>query len=244
MPAPSTSVARIPTLPLLLPLVLGLMASGLIVVFDLDRAVATWFYEPGAREATHRDDWWGVEVGWVRWLYDYGNKIGLVIGIAGLLVAVVASARMRWRPWWRPGLFLALALLLGPGLVVNGLLKPETGRPRPMQIETFGGERTFAPLGDWRRDEAAKSFPSGHASMGFFLLAPYFLLRKRWGRLAVTVLVGGVAYGVLMGIGRMATGSHWLSDIIWSGLVVWYVALGVALIVRPETAFAPRQASG
>ena len=51
--------------------------------------------------------------------------------------------------WWRsPGVpgraavFLVLSLLLGPGLLVNVILKDNWGRPRPGSVVEFGGTQS------------------------------------------------------------------------------------------------------
>jgi membrane-associated PAP2 superfamily phosphatase len=117
--------------------------------------------------------------------------------------------------------FLACALIVGPGLIINVVLKDHFGRPRPRQIEKFGGDLKFAPLGEPTFDSRGRSFPSGHASMGFFWFAPaiYFWSRSRrlgWGLIGL-----GFIHGGLMGFARMAQGGHWLSDVIWSGGIVY-----------------------
>jgi membrane-associated PAP2 superfamily phosphatase len=37
------------------------------------------------------------------------------------------------------------------------------------------------------------------------------------------VLGAGIAAGLLLGIGRIARGAHFLSHVLWSGLVCWLV---------------------
>jgi lipid A 4'-phosphatase len=71
-----------------------------------------------------------------------------------LLVALAGAVwlRMMGRPLWRLDrnalIFLVAALAIGPGIVVNTVLKDHWGRARPYQIEEFGGARQFtaAPL--------------------------------------------------------------------------------------------------
>ena len=42
-------------------------------------------------------------------------------------------------------IFIALTFSLGPGLIVNGLLKESIGRARPKNIIEFGGDKIFSP---------------------------------------------------------------------------------------------------
>lgn len=115
--------------------------------------------------------------------------------------------------------YLLVVLLLGPGLVVHEVFKNHSGRARPTQIEAFGGDRHFTPafvIADQCRKNC--SFVSGHAAMGFFPIAFAWLLRdRRW------LLYGGLIGG-LVGLGRIMQGSHFLSDIIFSYVVVLLTA--------------------
>lgn len=115
------------------------------------------------------------------------------------------------------GLFLVLSVVLGPGLVVNGILKDNWGRPRPRQIVEFGGEATHRPPLVITPSEDGKSFPCGHCSIGFVTSAFYFLLRRRRPGLAYIALGGSILLGLLMGWGRMAAGAHFFSDVLWAG---------------------------
>jgi len=112
-------------------------------------------------------------------------------------------------------------MIVGPGLIVNSLLKDNWGRPRPRDIVEFGGRHQYeAPL---RIDPASggKSFPCGHATMGFYFFAPAFVLmlkRRKWGR---ALWVFGLLYGLLIGWVRVVQGGHFVSDVIFSGGIVY-----------------------
>jgi lipid A 4'-phosphatase len=145
--------------------------------------------------------------------------------------------------WWRgrkiaglglkQGAFVLLVLLLGPGLAVNTVLKDHWGRARPSQVVEFGGSRDFtpAPLPAAACDKNC-SFVSGHAAVGFGLIAFGFLAADRRRRRAIGG--GAVAAGVLIGLARMAQGAHFLSDVVFAGLIVCGIAwlLDRALLER------------
>jgi membrane-associated PAP2 superfamily phosphatase len=119
-------------------------------------------------------------------------------------------------------------LACGPGLLINSLLKPHCHRPRPNQIAEFGGSQSFVPvlmIGKPAADMDFKSFPSGHASMGFFLMTPAFVLRRSKRRWARAFLWLGLAAGVLLGVTRIAQGRHFPSDVLWSGGLVYFTAV-------------------
>jgi len=135
--------------------------------------------------------------------------------------------------WWRgrrvagiglkQGVFVLLVLALGPGLVVNTVLKDHWGRARPSQVVEFGGSQEFtaAPLPANACDKNC-SFVSGHAAVGFGLIVYSFLAGDRRSRRAIGG--GAVAAGGLIGLARMAQGAHFLSDVVFAGLVVCGVA--------------------
>jgi lipid A 4'-phosphatase len=113
--------------------------------------------------------------------------------------------------------FLLSAVILGPGLLVNMGLKDNWGRPRPRQVMEFGGEKHYEPpLSPGLRCDDCHSFVSGHASIGFCFFGLALLSRSRkWLWLPA---IAGTAIGVT----RIAQGGHFLSDVLFSGWVVWY----------------------
>jgi lipid A 4'-phosphatase len=157
-------------------------------------------------------------------LYDYGAYPAFLMVIAALLVFGASFLSKRLSPLRRIALFLVLLMLLGPGLAVNGI-KSQWGRPRPREIQYFDGNQKFRPV--WNKGEPGDyaSFPSGHAAMGYYLMAPYFVLRERRRRWAYLWLIFGIGYGSLIGLARMVQGAHFPSDVVWSGGLVYVTGL-------------------
>lgn len=194
---------------------------------DLDLVVQRWFWlaEGG----------WKLEDAWlVNALYAYGTYPALFVAAGGLIICIASFFVLRLRPARHLSGLLAFAMIIGPGLLVNVALKDNYGRPRPRQVTEFAGSQQFRWIGEPTFDRKAKSFPSGHASMGFFWFVPaiYFWSRSRnlaWGLGGLALLHGG-----LMGFGRMAQGGHWPSDILWSAGVVYVTGWGLhrAMSVR------------
>lgn len=143
-------------------------------------------------------------------------------------------ASWRWRRKAEPLLrkrlwFLLLVLVLGPGLLVNGILKAESGRARPHKIEQFGGPSTFTGAFQ-RADNCAKncSFVSGHASMGFYFIAFAWVFRdRRW-------LWFGILLGTAVGLGRMLQGRHFLSDVVFAYWVVYASCVVLAALLLKQ----------
>lgn len=145
------------------------------------------------------------------------------------LPAVVAPIVKLIRPQWSlrvPGraiLLMLITLALGPGVVTNLMLKEHWHRPRPIDVAQFGGDEHFRPWWDPRGDCPKNcSFVSGEASGAFWTLAPAAVVPPHWRALAYG---GAVAFGMGVGVLRMAAGAHFFSDVVFAGvftfLVIW-----------------------
>jgi len=168
-------------------------------------------------------------------LFDKVSTVpGLTMGISSIVVGVIyAVSQKSWRPI-RNGLFLVLALAVGPGLLVNGC-KGFCGRPRPHDLVHYGGTHQYLAFWTWGTDRLnCRSFPSGHASMGFYFLTPMFLLRRRRPKLAASVFFFGLIAGCIVGSSRVIQGSHFLSDILWSACLVYITAAILDRIMLAE----------
>lgn len=117
-------------------------------------------------------------------------------------------------------IYLILALIMGPGLVVNSLFKDQWGRARPHQIEQFGGDKQFSPpmlMAD--QCERNCSFVAGDPSVGFYFMA-FALAFPAWRLffLCMTFGLGGV-----LGVTRIVQGAHFFSDVAFSMLFTFFV---------------------
>jgi membrane-associated PAP2 superfamily phosphatase len=189
----------------------------------LDLALSAPFYTAQQTPAWYLKD----ALPWA-WLYTYGELPAFIMAAGAFLVLLGSLCHVAWRQYRRACLLLVLAVALGPGLLVNGLLQPLWGRPRPRHIEQFAGTQAYRPWWQPGGPGAGKSFPSGHAAMGYVLLAGAVLVsggRRVWiGRLA---LGGALAYGTLVGLARVAQGGHFASDVVWSGLLMYLTVLAL-----------------
>lgn len=176
-------------------------------------------------------------------IYDYGRLPAVMLFLAalGLLVASYCMSSLRkWRP---AALALTVVMILGPGLVVNALLKDHWGRPRPKQTIEFGGKQLFRPYykpNFTKQPEPSKSFPCGHCSMGFYFFA-LALVGKRYG--IRSVFYGGMILAFTVGgalsVARIMQGGHYLSDILMSALIMWITALCVDWFIFGKATFNP-----
>lgn len=178
-----------------------LLASGLFYDKLHGFTLAAW---PPIRDLT-------ASIRWITWAI-------LLIALAG-----AAWLRLVGKPLWRLDrnalIFLVAALAIGPGILANTVLKDHWGRARPYQVETFGGAHQFtpAPLPADQCDHNC-SFVSGHAALGFSLVMFAFLLPA--GRARTLGFAAALSFGALVGLARIASGHHFLSDVVDAGLLV------------------------
>lgn len=161
----------------------------------------------------------------VRLIYQLLAYSQYVIGSGLLIGLLVARLAPRLRAWQRTLAYLVCVLICGPGLLVNVVLKDHSfDRPRPVQIETFGGTAKFAPFGQFSGAcERNCAFVSGHAAVAFFPIALAWTTRRRaW-------LAVGIATGALAGALRILQGGHFLSDVVFA----FWAVYGVCLLLAP-----------
>lgn len=150
--------------------------------------------------------------------------------IAALVAPAVAAAVLKLifprRRLLMPGraiLFLIATLAIGPGLLVNGILKEHWGRSRPVDVASLGGTDRFVawwdPRGQCRKN---CSFVSGDISGAFWTLAPATLAPPPWRAAAYA---GALAFGTAVSLMRMAAGAHFVTDAVFAGvfmfLIIW-----------------------
>lgn len=192
-----------------------------------------------------------VDYGWpvgrtplFRFAYNFGQLLGFLPAIVAACVLAASLRDRRLVRWRRASLFAILTLAIGPGLLVNAIFKEEWNRPRPRQVQEFGGSYRYErPLAIGTPGEGKNSFPSGHAAMGFIFTTPYFLLLSRRPLAAKAWLAFGIALGLFIGCARMAQGAHWLSDVIWSFGMVYFTSYALARLLRLDRMGADEQSA-
>jgi lipid A 4'-phosphatase len=213
-----------------IPLLILLLATLVFRFTNADLLISQLFFA-GHASSLESDACWPLKMAepW-KWLYNFGVYPAWIMGGCGLLIFLISFFGEKVKSWRDAGLFMTLMLALGPGLMINGILKPYWGRPRPHVTVPFGGTKEFLPVGQIGTDTDDASFPSGHASTGFYLMAPGFLLYRRRPGLAAMFFALGLAGGTIMGLTRIVAGAHFASDVLWSAGIVYFTGLGLAAL--------------
>lgn len=197
---------------------------------SLDIAIEHLFYNPEDPENP-----WPLGDFWL-WRLFYDAAFPSVIATAVIALALfLSSFLVRSKTQFRfRALYVISVILLGPVVMVNLVLKDHWGRPRPKEIVEFNGQYDYQPPAVIS-ETGGKSFVCGHCSSGYMFFALYFILQK----MRNIALLCTILYSLLMGFVRMSAGGHFISDVLWSGYVVFGVCWFLYYFVFRE--FAPRQ---
>lgn len=205
-------------------LVAGALALVLFVLFPgIDLAVARFFYVGDRQFIGHEL----LIVSVARFSFNAFFYLTCAITVLGLLMALRTSG-----PWLGLGvsrwLFVALCLIMGPLVVTNIGLKDHWGRARPRDIIEFSGTKAFTPpFPPSTQCDYNCSFVSGEASSIFIVMfAAALLFRSRSRKfICLAIIMGGLA-----GLVRMAQGGHFLSDVIFAGVLMAVTAATIQLL--------------
>ncbi len=135
----------------------------------------------------------------------------------------------------RAATFLLVTLLLSAGVLTNFTFKTYWGRPRPVAVTEFAGDKSFVPWWDPRGTCGRNcSFFSGEGATAFWTYAPAALAPPQWRALA---FAAATVFGIATSALRMAFGGHFFTDVAIAGIVTYLVIwLAYALIYRwPST---------
>lgn len=120
-------------------------------------------------------------------------------------------------------MFMFLVIVLTPGILVHWVMKPVWERARPVNVIEFGGDKEYTNFYHLFAGQDGKSFPSGHASMAFSIVALAYMVSESRRRkvLALTLI-----YGVIASTCRVWQGGHFVSDVTFSALLtLWTILL-------------------
>ena len=144
-----------------------------------------------------------------------------------LMVRARRQGDLSGRLFIRRSWILLASLLVGPVILVNGLLKGWSGRPRPYDSLPFGGDTAFAAAGDFTGSCARNcSFISGEASGMGWLVCAALLIPRPWRAIVFPPLL---AMTVLASSMRVMFGGHYMSDALlgWLSSIVVFLLLAV-----------------
>ncbi len=200
-------------------IIMTILAGVIFFVFpQIDLSVSAFFFK--------NEHFYLAKAPFVKFIYNYAPLLAVLTGIFAFFATIFMTIKkidLLFGFRRKIYLFMFLALLVGPALIVNLVLKENFGRARPRNIVEFGGNKEFTkPFSMSNQCEKNCSFVSGHSSAGFYFctLSLIFLGRKK--RL---VFWGGILLGTIIGFIRIIGGGHFASDIYFSFVAVYLPAL-------------------
>ncbi|WNO11204.1 phosphatase PAP2 family protein [Teredinibacter sp. KSP-S5-2] len=191
---------------------------------NLDPQIAGLFYHPETGFYFNQN----IIIRAIYWVFAYIHFLYLALFILGIAYYSYRKNLVRRKKL----IYLLVCLLLGPGILVNAILKDNSvGRPRPQHLEQFGGNMQYAApfvySGECKRN---CSFVSGHASIGFYIMALAWIRRRRFW------LMSGIMLGGLIGFTRIVQGGHFFSDVVFAGWSVYFVCLTTGYLMHMKAA--------
>jgi lipid A 4'-phosphatase len=203
-----------------------LVAGTLFFVFpEIDLWVSRAAYSASAGFVGLRHEW----IKWLRNAFIVFYWACIAASIVGLTAAIRGKptlADMDARKW----LFLLLCLSIGPGLLANLVFKDQWGRARPKHVAEFGGSKRFTPA-PLPADQCPRrcSFVSGEASSAFVPFYAAAAVAPQWG---ASLVVAGTVAGLVVGSVRIAQGGHFLSDVVFAGLLMAMTVLVLRWLIH------------
>jgi lipid A 4'-phosphatase len=214
---------REPDLRILVYVLLGITVAITVISLvgpNIDLALANLFYDP-----TSFRRFIGIANPYLIPLREHGM---IAIGTCALIVILALMSYLPGRlpsvpP--RAAIALTLSLVIGPGILVNGILKPYGGRPRPVEVTQFGGNLPFVdwwnPTGSCRSN---CSFMSGEATTAAWMVGPAMLVPPPWR----TVAIGAaLVFAGVVGALRIVAGAHFFTDVLVGILAMIVIVLAV-----------------
>ncbi len=112
-------------------------------------------------------------------------------------------------------------------IFVNLILKNFWGRARPGDILELDGREVFTP---WYKIsdscDTICSFVSGDSSVGFAIIIFYFITKNK------IFLYLSLLFGFLLGFIRILAGGHFLSDVVFSGIIIVLLSFLITMIYK------------
>ena len=198
--------------------VIAIATLAMLMGVKLDLQIAGLFYDPTRQKFLAETNRY---VGLVR-----ENGLVALVACVGAVAAALVTRMLRLPQRVVPGrvvLFLVSTLALGPGLLVNGILKEHWHRPRPVQVTEFGGTKPYTDWWDPRGScERNCSFVSGEASAAAWMFGPAMLAPPQW---RVAAFAGAAIFTAVISLTRMAAGGHFFTDVVFAVLLTMILLL-------------------
>mgnify|MGYP002335691157 CR=1 FL=1 len=162
----------------------------------------------------------------IRYFYMYGLALVALLTVSIFIRSLSIGERraVSLNVWG----FMVASFVVGPLVLVNGILKTFWGRARPADVEYFGGSKIFTPpMVITDQCDLDCSFVSGEVSaiataLIVLAIVLWANMTARWRAISLYVVLPMSLVGMAL---RIITGRHFLSDMIFGALycalIIW-----------------------
>ncbi|EIV2968520.1 phosphatase PAP2 family protein [Cronobacter sakazakii] len=187
---------------------LGVLFTWLSHTETLDRWLTQMWFDAAAGNFPWQDNPWLDLLN-----HRLAKYCAIAVAVGSLLYGVI-----RRHPRW-----MMVAVLMGLGAAVVGILKATSHHSCPWDLVEYGGKALSYPLFGAVPDGSGpgRCFPGGHASSGFMVMGLWFGLKREHPGYARLALAAGIALGLAMGFGQVMRGAHFFTHNLWAGWWVW-----------------------
>ncbi len=196
-----------------------IITSGFLLAPVIDIGYSKLFFDCIQRKFAYADS---------PWMYlafkiiSYSAKGLTTAMVCWLAYAYICKHRTeQMHALYEKTLYVAIASICNFSAAI--CLKHIFQRARPFNIVCFGGNDDFSPIFEIGQCTCNCSFVSNHAMIGFTLYSVAFLFNKDAKKFTLLFM-----FATLMGLGfgqlRIMAGKHFLSDIIFAGLLAFAIS--------------------
>ncbi|MFX4267979.1 phosphatase PAP2 family protein [Aliarcobacter butzleri] len=159
--------------------------------------------------------------------YSGFKKLFIIFSIVIILLTIISFfKKFELLQKYKKGLIiLSLSVILVPSL---SSLKNITNVPCPVNIIEFGGNSPDVKIlenypKDYIQETKQRCWPAGHVTMGFSLMALYFLFKNP--RNKKIALISAITIGILTGGYKILIGDHFLSHTLVTMILAWLIII-------------------
>ncbi|EOV8971937.1 phosphatase PAP2 family protein [Cronobacter turicensis] len=187
---------------------LGVLFTWLSRTETLDRWLTQMWFDAATGDFPWQDNHWLDLLN-----HRLAKYCAIAVAVGSLLYGVI-----RRHPRW-----VMVAVLMGLGAAVVGILKAISHHSCPWDLVEYGGKALSYPLFGAVPDGSGpgRCFPGGHASSGFMMMGLWFGLKREHPGYARLALAAGIVLGLAMGFGQVMRGAHFFTHNLWAGWWVW-----------------------
>jgi len=212
---------------ILTPLIVLITISILSQFTDFELLIENAFYINDTQRWLGESTWWlnTQTHDWERDLIVYV----FIFSFSLFILSFFQNSRIKYNR--RITAYLCLTIVLSTFTIGLGKIYSNVDCPRDLNL--YGGTQPYIHVFSEKPDNLPEGhcFPGAHSSGAYSLYSLYFIFLIINPRASRKVLYFITSLGLFYGFTQWARGSHFISHDIWSGIIDWYICLGLFYIM-------------